>query len=187
VIAANGDGLLTVSLRPHLVIGPGEDKILPGILTRAGDGKVPQIGDGTNLVDLTYVEDAARAHLLAADALEAGAPAAGSVYFISQDEPVNLWAWINELFVALGFPPIKTKVPLWLALSACAGIEAAYRLLPLKGDPPLTRYLVYGLATSHYYDISRAKADLGYKPQIDVAEMTRRIVEDLKQQTKSDP
>jgi len=176
VLAANGSGLLTVSLRPHLVIGPGEEKIIPGLLNRAGDGQVPQIGDGTNLIDITYVEDAARAHLLAADALAPGSPAAGSAYFISQDEPVNAWKWINELFVALGFPPSRRKVPLWLALAACTGIETAYRVLPLKGDPPLTRFLAYALGLSHYYDISRAKADLGYKPQIDMAEVNRRIV-----------
>jgi nucleoside-diphosphate-sugar epimerase len=176
VVAANGDGLLTVALRPHLMIGPRDDLILPSLLARAGNGKVPQIGDGTNLVDLTYVEDAAHAHLLAADALEAGSPVAGAVYFISQDEPVNLWAWVNELFAAFGLPPIRRKVPLWLALAACTGIEVAYRVLPLKGDPPLTRYMAYGVGLSHYYDISRAKRDLGYRPQIDMAEATRRAV-----------
>jgi nucleoside-diphosphate-sugar epimerase len=183
VVAANGDGLLTVSLRPHLVFGPRDDKLLPDILARAGDGKIPQIGTGENLVDLTYVEDAARAHLLAADALEAGSPVAGGIYFISQDEPVNPWQWMNELFAAFGLPPIHRRVPLWLAVAACTGIETAYRVLPLKGDPPLTRFLAYELALSHYYDLSRAKRDFGYAPQVDMQEATRRAVAYLKEQT----
>jgi nucleoside-diphosphate-sugar epimerase len=187
VIAANSADLATVSLRPHLIFGPRDDKLLPGILARAGDGKVPQIGAGDNIADLTYVEDAARAHLLAADALEAGSPVAGSIYFISQDEPVVVWTWIRELFEAFGFPPIRTKVPLWLAVAACTGIETAYRVLPFKGDPPLTRFLAYELGLSHYYDISRAKRDFGYAPQIDMAEATRRAVRDLKKGMESIP
>jgi nucleoside-diphosphate-sugar epimerase len=180
VTEANGNGLLTVSLRPHLVFGPRDNQLLPGILARAGDGKVPQIGDGQNLIDLTYVEDAARAHLLAADALSPGSPAAGSIYFITQDEPVNAWKWINELFAACDLPPIRLKIPLWLALGVCTVLEFAYRMLPLRGHPPLTRFLAYEVALSHYYDISRAKRDLGYRPQIDMQEATRRAVAHLK-------
>jgi nucleoside-diphosphate-sugar epimerase len=166
VIAANGaQGLLTVSLRPHLIIGPRDRHLVPRIVARAGTGKVPQVGDGTNVVDFTYVEDAARAHLLAADALAPGSPVAGSIYFISQDEPVNAWDWMNGLLTGLGLPPVRKRVPLWVVLAACATLEAAYNTLPLKGEPRLTRFLANELAMSHYYDISRAKVDLGYKPQ----------------------
>jgi nucleoside-diphosphate-sugar epimerase len=178
---ANGVGeLLTVSLRPHLIFGPRDRHLVPRVLARAG--KVPQVGDGTNLVDLTYVEDAARAHLLAADALAPGSPAAGSVYFISQDEPVNAWGWINELLAALDLSPAKRAVPLWLALAVCIMLEFAYRTLPLKGEPPVTRLIANELAMSHYYDISRAKQDLGYVPQIDMKEATRRTVAYLKRE-----
>ena len=180
VIAASGDNLLTVSLRPHLIIGPRDRHLVPRIVARAGSGRVPQIGDGTNLVDLTYVEDAARAHLLAADALQPGSPAAGSVYFISQDEPVRAWAWINELLTALDMPPVRRRIPLWVALGATTALELAYRTLPLRGEPRVTRFLANELAMSHYYDISRAKRDLRYAPQVTVAEATRRVIEYLK-------
>ena len=181
VIAASGDNLLTVSLRPHLIIGPRDRHLVPRIVARAGSGRVPQIGDGTNLVDLTYVEDAARAHLLAADALQPGSPAAGSVYFISQDEPVRAWAWINELLTALDMPPVRRRVPLWVALGATTALELAYRTLPLRGEPRVTRFLANELAMSHYYDISRAKRDLGYAPHVTMAEATRRVIEYLKE------
>jgi nucleoside-diphosphate-sugar epimerase len=182
VLAANGNGLCTVALRPHLIVGPGDRHLVPRIVARLGRGIIPQVGDGTNRADLTYVEDAARAHLLAADALSPGSPAAGSVYFITQDEPVNVWEWIRGLLAALGKPRVRWQVPLSVALAACAALEVVYRVLPLRGEPPVTRFLANELATSHWYDISRAKRDLGYKPQIDMAEATRRVVESLKQE-----
>jgi nucleoside-diphosphate-sugar epimerase len=185
VIAANGQqGLLTVSLRPHLVIGPRDRHIMPRLLARARKGKLPQVGDGNNLVDLTYVEDAARAHLLAADALTPGSPAAGSVYFITQGEPVNVWQWISELLTALEMPPLRMRVPLWMALGASIALEGVYRALSLKGEPFLTRFLANEVAMSHYYDISRAKRDLGYKPQIDMQEAKRRVVAYLRNGTR---
>ncbi len=177
VLAANGaGGLMTVALRPHLIFGPRDTLLVPGIIERASKGIVPQIGRGENRVDLTYVEDAARAHLLAADALAPGSPAAGSAYFITQDEPVNAWDWINRLLARLGLGPVRIKVPLSLALAACTALEMVYRILPLRGQPPLNRLMAYELAYSHYYDISRARRELGYAPQHTMAEATERTV-----------
>jgi nucleoside-diphosphate-sugar epimerase len=183
VLSANETiGLCTVSLRPHLIIGPRDRHLVPRIIARAGAGKVPQIGDGKNEVDLTYVRDAAKAHLLAADALEAGSPVAGSVYFISQDEPINAWQWINELLMALDLPPVRTKIPLWLAVIAASILELGYKTLPLTGEPRLTRFLANELAMSHYYDISRAKRDFGYAPSLDMEDVTKKIVAYFKKQ-----
>jgi 2-alkyl-3-oxoalkanoate reductase len=177
VMEASGhDGLLTVSLRPHLIIGPRDRHLLPRVIARVGTGRVPQIGDGTNRVDLTYVEDAARANLLAADALAPGSPAAGSVYFITQGEPVNAWDWIDRLMRALGRRTVRYQVPLRAARAACGLLEFAYRALPLPGEPPATRFLANELAMSHYYDISRARQDLGYTPQFTMEEATRRTI-----------
>jgi nucleoside-diphosphate-sugar epimerase len=176
-VAANGqDGLLTVALRPHLIIGPRDRHLLPRIIARIGTGRVPQIGDGTNMVDLTYVEDAARAHLLASDALEPGSLAAGSVYFITQGEPVNAWHWIDQLMRALGRRTVRYQVSLGAARAACGLLEFAYGALPLPGEPPATRFLANELAMSHYYDISRARHDLNYVPQFTMEEATQRTI-----------
>jgi nucleoside-diphosphate-sugar epimerase len=168
---------LTVSLRPHIVFGPRDTQILPRLVERARAGKLIQIGDGANKVDVTYVEDAARAHLLAADALQPGAATAGSVYFISQDQPVLLWPWVNDLLARLGVPPVKRKISLPLARTIGGLLEFAYRILRLKGEPRLTRFLANELALSHYYDISRARQDFGYKPQFSLEEAVNRTVE----------
>jgi nucleoside-diphosphate-sugar epimerase len=173
---ANGPELATVSLRPHIVFGPRDTQILPRLIERARTGKLVQVGDGTNKVDVTYVEDAARAHLLAADALKTGAAVAGSVYFISQGRPVTLWPWINELLVRLGVPPVKRKISLPVARLAGGLFELAYRAFRLEGEPRLTRFLANELALSHYYDISRAKRDFGYRPQVSMAEAVERTL-----------
>jgi nucleoside-diphosphate-sugar epimerase len=95
-IEANGSRLLTCSLRPHLIFGPRDPHLLVTVIARAREGKFLQVGDGKNKVDLSYVEDADRAHILAADALKPGSPVAGSIYFISQNEPVDLYPWLRR-------------------------------------------------------------------------------------------
>ena len=197
VVAAHRGGnpreapLLTVSLRPHLIIGPRDNHLIPGLLARARAGSLPQVGAGTNKVDLTDVEDAARAHLLAADALEPGAPAdgpagRGRVYFISQDEPVVLWPWIRALLRALDLPEPRLRVPLRAARAAGALLETLHRALHRPGEPRLTRFIASELAQSHYYNITAAKRDLGYAPQRTMAEVTARLVAWLKAQQTVD-
>ncbi len=182
VIAAHNPDLLTVSLRPHLIIGPRDNHLLPGLLARARTGLLPQVGDGTNKVDLTDVEDAARAHLLAADALEPGSPLAGPpshgrVYFISQGEPVNLWAWIRALLRALDLPEPRLRLSLQTARAAGAALEKLHTILHRPGEPRLTRFIASELAQSHYYDITAARRDFGYVPQRSMAEVTEEVVQ----------
>ena len=184
VIAAHGSDLLTVSLRPHLIIGPRDNHLLPGLLARAKTGLLPQVGDGTNKVDLTDVEDAARAHLLAADALIPGSaldgpPGRGRVYFISQGEPVNLWTWIRALLRALDLPEPRLRLSLRAARAAGAVLEKLHTVLRRPGEPRLTRFIASELAQSHYYDISAARRDFGYVPQRAMAEVTARIVKNI--------
>jgi nucleoside-diphosphate-sugar epimerase len=178
---ANDVHLLTVSLRPHIIFGPRDTQILPRLVSRAKAGRLVQIGDGHNKVDATYVEDAARAHLLAEAALRPGSPACGSAYFISQDSPVKLWPWVNELLSQLGVPPVKRRISLPVARTAGGLLEFIYRTFRLKGEPPLTRFLANELALDHYYNISRAKKELGYRPQASMDEAVRRTIDHFKQ------
>ncbi|OQY28329.1 MAG: 3-beta hydroxysteroid dehydrogenase [Candidatus Cloacimonetes bacterium 4572_55] len=179
IIQANDANLLTVSLRPHLVIGPRDPHLIPRLIQRAISGKLIQVGNGENRIDLTYVEDAARAHLLAADSLRPGSPTAGSVYFISQGEPVNLWEWIQELLNKLGLPPIKRKISLSAARMIGASMEFGYGLFRIKGEPRMTRFLACELAMSHYYDISRAKQDFGFEPRFSMKEAVDKLLASL--------
>ena len=176
VAKANGPALSTVSLRPRAIFGPRDTQLLAQVVARAKAGRLIQIGEGTNKSDVTYIDDAARAHLLAADALEPGSPVAGSVYFINQGEPVKVWSFINDLVTQLGYPPIKRRISLPVARSVAHVIQWVYRTLRLKGEPLLVPFVVNELALDFYADISKARRDFGYEPQISVAEGLSRTV-----------
>lgn len=168
VLAANGPALRTVALRPHLIYGPGDPHLLPRLLARARAGRLRIVGAGDNRVSLTYVENAAAAHLQAAAALtHADSPAAGRAFFVNDAEPVVLWAWLGELFGRLGLPPVRGKVPARLAYGAGGVAEWVWRTFGLAGEPPMTRFVALQLATSHTYSLTPARAAFGYAPPVD--------------------
>ncbi len=180
VLEANGPELRTTALRPHLIYGPGEPHMLPRLLDRHRKGRLRRIGDGSNRVGLTYVENAALAHLQALDALLDHGRNAGRACFITDDEPVALWPWIDEFMVGLGLPPVRGRVGLGLARFVSGRMEEAWRLLGLSGEPLMTRFAATQLATSHWYDLGRARADFGYQPRVDGPEGLRRTIEDFR-------
>lgn len=173
--------ILTTAIRPPLVWGPHDTNILPRIIARAKAGRLRQIGDGTNLVDVTYVENAADAHLAAADRLTEGSPLVGRAYFIGQEQPVKLWTFINDLLALVGVPLVPTRpaIPYRVAREVAALIEDGYRLLGRTAEPPFTRLLVAQLANSRYFDLSAARRDLGYGPRISTAEGLARTAATL--------
>jgi nucleoside-diphosphate-sugar epimerase len=176
IISANEPGLRTCALRPHLIWGPRDAHLIPRLIERARRGRLRRVGDGTNLVDICYVENAAAAHLAAADALaDPNSPVAGKAYYISQGEPVNCWQWIDEVLALAGLPPVRKSMSFKTAWRLGAACEAVYRTLRLRGEPPMTRFLAAQLAKSHWYDISAARRDLGYEPKISTAEGMQRL------------
>jgi len=181
VLSANGfDGLATCALRPHLIWGPRDNHLIPRLMARARSGRLRRVGDGTNLISMTYVDNAAAAHLQAADALSLESPVAGQAYFINEPEPVNLWDWIDELLLRAGLPPVNKSISTKAAHAVGAALEIVYRLIRLPGDPPMTRFVASQLSTSHYYDISKAQRDFGYQPLVSVEEGMQRLEPELK-------
>ncbi len=175
VLAANRDDLLTVAIRPHLVWGPGDPHLIPRVIEQARQGRLTRIGDGSNLVDVTYIDNAAEAHLLAAQALWPGAPSAGRAYFITQGEPVCLWPWLDAILARVGAPPVRRAVSFGTARRAGWLLEGIWRLLGLQSEPRVTRFLASQLAWSHYFDISAARRDLGYAPRVSTSEGLERL------------
>lgn len=180
VLAANGPDLATVALRPHLIFGPGDPHLIPRVLERARAGKLRRVGSRAVAVDVTYIDNAAAAHLLAGDKLDVGSPVAGKAYFVSNGEPVDLWGFIGRVLAEAGLPPVARTVSAWKARLAGRVLEWAYWLLRLPGEPPMTRFVAVQLSTSHWYDISAARRDLGYEPRVSVEEGLRRLGERLR-------
>lgn len=175
VRAAAGPHLRTVCLRPHLIWGPGDPHLVPRILARAR--RLRRIGDGTNRVDTIYIDNAAEAHLLALDRLAEGPEISGRVYFISQDEPIPLWELIDRILAAGGRPPVTKSISPQAAYRMGTFCEWLYRTLCLAGEPPMTRFVAAELATSHWFDISAARRDLGYAPEVSIDQGLERLAE----------
>lgn len=177
VLSANSTALRTIALRPHLIFGVGDPHLIPRVLARARAGRLRIVGDGRNRVDLVHVENAVDAHLLAEQSLaQELSPAAGRPYFITNGEPVLLWDWINRLLRALGRPSVTKSISLRAASNLGTVCEQAWKFLPLKGEPPMTRFIATELAKDHWFDISAARQDLGYAPRISMAAGTAELV-----------
>lgn len=180
VLAANGPEVATVALRPHLIFGPSDPHLIPRILEKGRAGKLRRIGSRPVKVDVTYIDNAADAHLNAADALDVGSPCAGKAYFISNDEPVVLWDFINRVLAEAGLPPVARTISAWKARFAGRVLEWLYWALRLSGEPPMTRFVAVQLSTSHWYDLTAAKRDLGYAPRVSVEDGLKRLGERLR-------
>ena len=179
VLAANDANLATIALRPRLIWGPGDQQLLPRLVARARAGRLRLVGDGANLIDTTYIDNAAQAHFDAFDHLQPAAACAGRAYFISNGEPKPAREIINALLQAAGAPPVTKTLPFRAAYAIGAVCEAAWTLLPLRGEPPLTRFLAEQLATTHWYDMAPATRDFDYVPQVSIAEGLQRLAQSI--------
>jgi nucleoside-diphosphate-sugar epimerase len=159
VIEANGDGLETVVVRPRFVWGRGDTTLLPVLTEAVRSGRFAWIGGGRHRTSTTHVDNAVHGLMLAA---ERGAP--GGVYFVTDGEPVVFRDFITRLLATQGLEPPTRSVPLGVARAVAATSEAAWRLLPLPGRPPLTRLTVWVSGLETTIDITRAREELGYAP-----------------------
>ncbi len=160
--------LYTVALRPHLIWGVGDPHFLPRLL--AHSKRLRFIGEGTNLIDTTYVSDAAAAHVCAAQALRHNHALSGRSYFISGGEPQRVSVFLNALLTACGRPARHKKIPRRIGLCLGTLCETIFRALGSQREPPLTYFVAAQLAKAHWYDISRAKQELGYNPQVSLTQ-----------------
>jgi len=177
--AASPD-LLTLVLRPHLIWGPGDNHLVPRIIDRAG--QLLQVGNGKNIADTIYIDNAAEAHVLAAEKLRENRGLSGNIYFISQDDRVPVWDMINRILAAAGKPPVTKEIPASLAYGLGALMEVFYTAFKIQSEPRITRFVARELSTSHWFDISAAKKDLGYSPTVSTAEGLEKLANWLEPQ-----
>ena len=175
VLAANDTTLATVALRPHLIWGPDDAHLIPAILDRGRRGRLFRIGSQSRLVDFTYVDNAAEAHLLAAQKLSPGSEVAGKAFFISDGNPIPLWDFVNRVLTCAGVQPVNRSVHPKLAYGGAVFWEMLYRILAIEKEPALTRFLVDEMVTAHWFDISLANRLLGYYPRISTEEGFERL------------
>jgi nucleoside-diphosphate-sugar epimerase len=181
VDAAFANGLATISIRPRAIFGPGDTVIFPRLIPRLESGRLPIIGDGENVVDLTYIENVVDALLLCA---ESPANTLGKKFNISNGEPVKLWDMVKKICDELDLQFPKRKISYQAAHGFATALEAVYTLIPTHPEPPLTRVSVSMIANSTTLDISAAKRDLGFTPRVSVDEGYQKFMQWWKKKNK---
>lgn len=171
--SAHEAGLPVVTIRPRAIFGPGDTTILPRLISRLQQGRLRIIGDESNLIDLTYIDNVVDALLLCANA---PSTALGKKYNITNGEPANLWQMVQRLCRELNLPYPRKKIPVRVAFMLAWGMEIASRTLLNYKEPLLTRYTVSVLAKSATLDISAARRELGYKANVSIEEGVERFI-----------
>lgn len=167
------NGLAVVSIRPRALFGEGDTVIFPRLIPRLRSGRLPILGDGENIVDLTYIQNVVDALLLCA---ESPANTLGKKYNISNGEPIKIWKLIERICDELGYAHPSRKISYKTANTTASALEFFYSLIPFSPEPPLTRVSVSMLANNTTLDISAAKAELGYQPKVSVEEGVQRFL-----------
>ncbi len=179
VLAADAPGFRTVALRPHIVWGPRDTSLVARVVARARAGKLRRFSGPEKLIDVCYVDDAARAHLLAGACLSGGGEDAnrvgGKAYFITSGVPVETWTMIDRIVEAAGLPKIEKTISPRMARLAGGVLESLYRAVGREREPMMTRWVAQELATAHWFDITAARRDLGYEPRVSLDEGMKRL------------
>jgi 2-alkyl-3-oxoalkanoate reductase len=178
MVLAKRHDLETIILRPKAIYGPGDRALLPRLVQSAKAGRLPRIGDGKNLVDLTFVSDVVEAIVCA---LEKPVKSNFPLYTIAGPEHLLLWEVIKQLLERLKISTQLRPMPENVASNIANILETWGRIITTR-EPRLTRYTVALLARHQTYDISRAKFDLGYIPKVTIAqglEQTAQALEEV--------
>jgi 2-alkyl-3-oxoalkanoate reductase len=175
ILESSSDSLATLSIRPHLIWGPGDNNLLPRIIARAKTGRLLKIGYGNPIIDPVYIDNAVDAHLQAAERLEPGSPVAGRAYFITQAETVPIWEMINRMLKAAHLGPVKRTISRPMAVAVSGVLEAYYRMTGQTDEPPMTRFMARQLSTTHWFNNDAARRDLGYEPRVSISEGLERL------------
>lgn len=158
----------TLAIRPHLVWGKGDPHLLPKVINRHRKKRLRIIGFGKNKMDLTHVSNVAHAHICAYRSLKRDSSFGGKPYFIGQNEPVELWPWLNDLFKGLKMSPLNKSISFKNAYILGWFLEKIWGVSRLGSDPPMTRFVASQLAHDHWFSSSSAKKDLNYEPIINM-------------------
>jgi nucleoside-diphosphate-sugar epimerase len=159
VRAAAREGFEAVVLRPRFVWGKGDTTLLPGMIAAVESGRFAWVGGGRNVTDTTHVDNVVEGLVLAA----AGGRS-GEAYFVTDGEPVVFREFVSAMLKTQGVEPPDRNLPAWAALPMARVCEAAWKLLPLSGEPPMTTFRAWLLTQECTIEIGKARAELGYAP-----------------------
>lgn len=155
-------GLSYNILRPRALIGDGDTSVIPRLLQTEAKSGIPLLNQGQNLMDVTCIENAAYACLLALEC-----ESSGGVYNVTNGDPKPFIELMTLLFDHLGRSPRFKRLPYGLLINLARLMEKVY---PASKEPPLTVYTLSTLAFSQTLDISALQNELGYRPLVTLEE-----------------
>jgi nucleoside-diphosphate-sugar epimerase len=167
--AAGRTGLPLTIVRPTGIYGPGDHRLLK--LFRNVVRRRPILGPGEIYYHLTYVDDLVEGIRLAGE----HPAAANRTYILAGGEVTTLNELVRLIAEAAGTPPPRLHLPVWPVWIAGAACEAI--CAPLGIAPPLYRRRVEFFTKSRAFDISRARREIGYAPQVGLRDGLRRTIE----------
>jgi nucleoside-diphosphate-sugar epimerase len=165
VVAANGDGFETVVVRPRFVWGPGDTTLLPTLVELVRRGRFAWVGGGRHRTSTTHVDNVVEGLVLGASRGRRG-----NVYFVTDGEPVVFREFVGELLATQGVGAPSRNIPAPLAGALAGAAETLWRLLPLRGHPPLTRFAYWVSAQECTIRIDKAREQLAYAPVKTIAD-----------------
>ena len=165
-VAADRDGLAAVIVRPGFVYGPGDRRFLPKLLDALGRRRFAYVGDGSKLLNLSYVDDVAQAMLLAAVAPSA----VGEAYNLTDGTKTSLRDFVECLCGHLGLPAPTKHIPPPVGWAAAFAVEGLARARRAKAAPRLSRGRMRFLYYDQHYSGEKAQRELGYRPQFSYRE-----------------
>lgn len=174
VRAANdpAKGFEAIVVRPRFVWGPDDETILPAVKNMAEQGRFAWIGGGRNRTSTTYIGNLSYAIELA---LTKGR--GGEAYFVL-DGPVMVFRdLLTRMAAAAGFSLPDRNVPAWLIRAIAYAGETAWRTLPLKGRPPLTRFTAGIMSCDCILVDAKARREMGYQPPFTIDEGMKALAE----------
>jgi nucleoside-diphosphate-sugar epimerase len=158
VEAASPASLETVIVRFPYVWGQG-DTLRPALLRLIRSGRFRWIGGGHHLISICHVDDAVRGMILAASR---GRP--GAIYWIADDTPVELRAFVQAQLAIDGVSAPDRSVPSWLARLLADIMSFTLELVGSKRRSPLTPTSVRFFGQQTTVDTTRARTELGFRP-----------------------
>jgi nucleoside-diphosphate-sugar epimerase len=170
VLEESRDGLEVMIVRPRFVWGRGDTTLLPLFVEGTRSGQFRWVGGGRHLTSTTHVDNTVEGLLAAAEHGRGG-----RAYFVTDGAPVVFRDFVGEMIATQGVTPPSGNVPAPVARALAAAGETAWKLLPLPGAPPLTRFASWVASHECTIDDHRARAELAYAPVISREEGMREL------------
>ncbi|MGV0626730.1 3-beta-hydroxysteroid dehydrogenase [Mycolicibacter minnesotensis] len=165
VLGENGvNDMLTCSIRPSGIWGPGDQTMFRMLFERVVAGHVKVLVGGKNAkLDNSYVHNLIHGFILAAQHLVPGGSAPGQAYFINDGEPINMFEFARPVVTACGEPWPRIRVSGRMVRDVMAVWQWLHFRFGLP-KPPLEPGPVERLYLDNYFSIDKARRDLGYQP-----------------------